>query len=949
MRIPRATYRVQLNGGFTFSDAAGILPYLDALGVSHLYTSPYTRSREGSSHGYDVVDHNELDPEIGGGEGYERLVAALSERGMGQVLDFVPNHMGIGPDNHRWLDVLENGPASTYAHFFDIDWHPTNRRALDGKVLLPVLGDHYRRVLEDGELALEFSPDTGSLSISYYEHRCPLDPRTYPLVIGDASEVEGEAGSELASLLTAFGNLPEREDTSPEAVEERARDARLNRERLASLYAGSPGVERHVRDGIERLNGDKEALHGVLEEQAYRLAYWRVSSDEINYRRFFSIDDLAGVRVEDERVFEAIHRLALELVGRGEVDGLRIDHIDGLYDPEGYLRRLQKAAGEVGEEKGDGQHVYLLVEKILAGHERLPAEWPVAGTTGYEFAEKLNGLFVDPGGEPGLERAYRRFLGSDYPDGLPFEEVLYRSKRNAMRTELASELNVLSRRLLAISEGTNTGSVPRRYDFTINVLREALAEVVAAFPVYRTYIRDGKVSEADRRQVEWAVGDAERRSDAADKSSFGFIRGVLLGEGEYPEASDFVPRFQQYTGPVMAKGMEDTALYVFNRLSSLNEVGGEPERFGMSVQEMHRENAERAREWPHAMLSTSTHDTKRGEDVRARIDVLSEMPEEWRGRLASWARVNRRHRGSTEERGPAPSRNDEYLLYQTLLGAWPFEDPTGHALDEFRERIEGYMLKAVREAEVRTSWTNRDGEYEEALTGFLGALLETGGEFMGEFLPFARRVSRVGALNSLSQTLVKLTAPGVPDVYQGNDLWDLSLVDPDNRRPVDYELRGRMLDDLRERFAAEGTGTANSLLSGGSWRDGGPKLHLTWRALSLRREREELFRDGEYLPLEVTGPMAGHVFSYARRLGEEAAITIAPRLYSPLAPDSGLLPEPALWEGTKVELPPDLPAPIHNALTGEAVRVHADTHGRHLDLREILASFPVALLTSGSS
>jgi (1->4)-alpha-D-glucan 1-alpha-D-glucosylmutase len=398
----------------------------------------------------------------------------------------------------------------------------------------------------------------------------------------------------------------------------------------------------------------------------------------------------------------------------------------------------------------------------------------------------------------------------------------------------------------------------------------------------------------------------------------------------------------------MAKGMEDTALYVFNRLSSLNEVGGEPERFGVSVGEMHRENAERAREWPHAMLSTSTHDTKRGEDVRARIDALSEIPEEWRGRLASWARVNRRHRRQTE-RGTAPSRNDEYLLYQTLLGAWPFEDPSGEALEEFRERVEGYMLKAVREAEVRTSWTNRDEEYEDALTGFVGATLDPDGEFMGEFLPLARRVSRIGALNSLSQTLVKLTAPGVPDVYQGNDLWDLSLVDPDNRRPVDYELRGRMLDDIRERFAADGPGTNRSLLGSGSWRDGSPKLHLTWRALSLRREREELFRDGEYLPLEVTGPRAGHVFAYARRLGDEAAIAVAPRLYSPLAPEAGLLPEPAAWEETRVELPPDLPMSFHNALTGEAVRVHADTEGRHLDLREILASFPVALLSSGSS
>jgi (1->4)-alpha-D-glucan 1-alpha-D-glucosylmutase len=942
-RIPRATYRVQLNGSFTFPDAAGIVSYLDELGVSHLYASPYTRSREGSSHGYDVVDHNELDPEVGGAGGYERLAGALSERGMGQVLDFVPNHMGVGPDNERWLDVLENGPASPHAHFFDVDWYPANRRALHGRILLPVLGDHYRQILEGGELVLEFDSEAGSLSARYYEHRCPLDPRTYPLVLEEAPE--GEAGSELASLATAFGNLPDRENTDPASVEERARDARIHRERLSRLCAESPQAARHVKEQVERLNEDKEALHRVLEEQAYRLAYWRVSSDEINYRRFFSIDDLAGVRVEDQRVFDAIHKLVLDLVGKGEVDGLRIDHIDGLYDPKDYLERLQAAAGAALGESGSGQHVYLLVEKILAGHERLPEEWPVAGTTGYEFAETLNGLFVDPAGERGLERAYRRFIGGDYPGGLQFEEVLYRSKSHAMRTELASELNVLSRRLLAISEGTELVEgirVPRRrYDFTINVLREALAEVVAAFPVYRTYIRGGEVSEDDRRYVEWAVSRAEKRSDAADKSSFGFIRRILFGEDESPEARDFVMRLQQYTGPVMAKGMEDTALYVFNRLSSLNEVGGEPERFGVKVDEIHRENAERARRWPHAMLSTSTHDTKRSEDVRTRIDALSEMPEEWRGRLASWARLNRRHRRDTA-RGQAPSRNDEYLLYQTLLGAWPFEDPDEEDLEEFRERVEGYMLKAVREAEVRTSWTNADEEYEAALSGFVRAVLEPDGDFMREFLPFAHRVARIGALSSLSQTLLKLTAPGVPDVYQGNDLWDLSLVDPDNRRPVDYELRRSMLADLRERYAADGAGTARSLLANDSWRGGSPKLHLTWRALSLRREREELFRDGEYRPLEVKGPMAGHLVAYARRLGDEAAVVVAPRLWTPLAPQTGLLPDAALWEETTVELPEGLLRDYYNALTGETL----GASNYRLSIAKALKSFPAALLIS---
>ena len=952
MRAPRATYRVQFNEDFGFVDATEIVSYLDALGVSHLYASPYTKARPGSTHGYDVVDHNALNPEVGSAAEYERMVEALHERGMGQLLDIVPNHRGIGSDNERWLDVLENGPASPNAYFFDIDWYPTNRRELYGKVLLPVLGDHYRATLENGELELSFDPEEGSFAVRYYEHLFPLDPNTYSMVLQDPSELtENEQTLEFESLLTAFGNLPGREETDDEKLAERVRDAAVNKGRLARLCGESVEVSEAVERCVRRANGevgDSESfglLHQILEEQAYRPVYWRVASDEINYRRFFSINDLAGIRVEDERVFDETHKLVLDLLREGKVDGLRIDHPDGLYDPAGYLHRLQQeAARALNEPESAEQAIYLVVEKILAHHERLPEGWPVAGTTGYDFTNLVNGLFVDPAGEEGIERAYRRFLGRR----LDFEELLYGCKQLIMRDSLASELNVLSRRLLRVSEGPGGR---RSFDFTINVLRDALSEVVAAFPVYRTYVTTDFVSEEDRRHVEWAVSRARKRSAAADGTVFDFIREVLLLKLEGPEeyrvsAAAFVMKFQQYTGPVMAKGMEDTALYIYNRLTSLNEVGGEPDRFGVSASAFHHLTAERHEDWPHAMLATSTHDTKRGEDVRARINVLSELPDEWRERLVRWARINRSRRREIDGE-PAPSRNDEHLLYQTLLGAWPLGEVDERAMEEFRGRIKAYMEKAIREAQVHTAWIQVNQEYEEAVANFVEALLSLENNiFLDDFIPFARRVARAGALNSLSQTLIKLTSPGVPDIYQGNDLWDLSLVDPDNRRPVDYALRREMLTGLKE--TKPGPDTLRSLLEFSSWEDGRPKLYLTWKTLELRRERPALFERGDYAPLEVIGERSDHLVAFARHHGEEVSITVAPRLYTKLAgaPDL-LLPDPRAWSGTYAKLPQDLYSKkFRNALTGEPLDVKELDGKSSLLVEDLLRSFPVALLVS---
>ena len=944
LRVPRSTYRLQFSEDFTFADATALVPYLARLGVGDLYASPLTKARPGSTHGYDVVDHNALNPEIGTESEFDALVAALREHGMGLLLDVVPNHAGIGSDNARWLSVLENGPASPHAHFFDVDWYPTNRRELHGRVLLPVLGDHYRAILEGGELELAFDPEAGSFAVRYYEHACPLDPKTYPMVLDGLPE--DDHAPILASLSTAFGNLPGRDEANEEALAERERDAAVNKGRLARLCADSEEVRHAVEERVEALNGDTEdpdsfeELHRILEEQAYRLAYWRVASDEINYRRFFAVNDLAGIRQEDERVFEATHRLISKLVAENKATGLRVDHPDGLYDPAGYLTRLQATTGRALDSPAQVPF-YVLVEKILASHERLPEDWPVAGTVGYEFTNLLNGVFVDPAGETGMDRAYRRFTGG----WLEFEELLYECKRLNMRVSLASELNVLTRRLLRISEYGR-----RQYDFTANVLRDALSEVVARFPVYRAYVTPGHVAEADRRYVEWAVAAARKKSAAPDTSAFDFIRDVLLLEADGPEeyrrlVAAFVMKFQQYTGPVMAKGMEDTALYRYNRLTSLNEVGGEPERFGVSVNAFHLTNADRMECWPHSMLASSTHDTKRGEDVRARINALSEIPAEWRAQFARWARLNR-SRCRDVEGEPAPSRNDEYLLYQTLLGAWPLKELDEAGLAVFRERIRAYMEKAMREAQANTSWTNVNEEYEEAVANFVDALL-SGTEtnlFLEEFLPFQRKVTRLGALNSLSQTLLKLTAPGVPDVYQGNELWDFSLVDPDNRRHVDYGLRNGLLAGLKRMDPAD----ARSVLEEDAWEDGRPKLYLTWKALELRRDMPELFERGEYVPLGTEGEMHDRLVAFARSLEGGAVISVAPRLYAGVTDGSGaLLPRTGTWASTRVELPECLRGvELRNVLTGETVRAEERDGGAFVPAEDLLRGFPVALLVA---
>jgi (1->4)-alpha-D-glucan 1-alpha-D-glucosylmutase len=951
--IPLSTYRLQLNREFTFAQATAIVPYLAALGISHCYISPILKARPGSMHGYDIVDHNSFNPEIGSPEEFDRFVSTLHDHNMGLILDIVPNHMGVmGSDNAWWLDVLENGEASIYACFFDIDWRPL-KEELHGKVLLPVLHDHYGAVLESGELKLTFHQERGEFNIAYHDHRFPVNPREYPRILqrsaGNLAAKLGEQNPDLLefqSLITAFGHLPARQEVSSERVAERNRDKEINKRRLAELCARSPEIADAIKAAVDSINGNPsdpssfDELHELIKAQAYRLANWRVASDDINYRRFFDTNDLAALCMENENVFQATHRLVLQLIAEGKVDGLRIDHPDGLYDPAQYFERLKQsivAARNSSESNASGSQ-YVIIEKILTGSERLPTEWPVCGTTGYDFANLVNGLFVDLTAATRVEGIYRRFIG----DEIDFDRLAYRCRKLIIRVALASELNVLANRLTQIALSRR-----KTCDFTLNSLSDALTEVVASFPVYRTYIGPSGVSEDDARYVRIAISLAKQRSPAADISVFDFISEVLqtsIAEGQNPSyrnaVTSFAMKFQQFTSPVMAKGLEDTAFYRYNLLVSLNEVGGDLHRFGTTVREFHAANQQRLRDWPHTMLASSTHDSKRSEDLRARINVLSEIPPMWNLRVREWKRFNRRHK--TAVNGvPAPSPNDEYLLYQTLIGAWPSEPfHDKHDEEVFCERIESYMLKAIREAKQNTSWINRNAEYEAAVTSFVKAVLDaaTDNRFHSDFVPFQRRIARIGLWNGLSQTLLKLTCPGVPDIYQGNELWNLSLVDPDNRRPVDYVRSQELFECVRTRGDTPDSSLIDCLMKNPE--DGRVKQYLIWQALRLRQQESDLFQQGEYLPLTVAGAKANHVVAFARRSENTSVLVIVPRLISNLLNDFDVPPiGPQIWQDTQVALPSDDSGKQYrNIYTGEVLEPEAK-----INVSQVLSEFPVAL------
>ena len=946
---PTATYRLQLRGGFTFADAAAQVPYLAALGVSHVYLSPVLQARPGSTHGYDVVNHAVLNPELGGMAGFEALVRALQDHGLGQVWDIVPNHMGVmGDDNPWWLSVLENGPASPWADFFDIDWHPL-KRELHGKVLLPTLGGPYGETLARGELTLRFDAGAGAFSLCYFQHRFPLDPSTYPRILhADLDALRQRLGSqnpdllEFERLIAAFGHLPERSRSEAEALRERERDKELHKRALAALVARSPALATHIAHQVATINARcrdwtaDDGLHGLLERQPWRLAFWRVAADEINYRRFFDINELAGLRMERPEVFEATHRLILEQVRLGRVHGLRIDHPDGLYDPAAYFARLAEAtAVALGQPVGTEPPVYVAVEKILADHESLRADWRVHGTTGYEFIRLMNGVQIDGNGLAALRQCFADFTGRTEPLG----ETIHTAKRTIMRTTLASELNVLANRLGRLAEAD-----PVTRDFTVNALRSALAEVVAAFPVYRTYVDGRGAQDEDRRDLDWAVAQAKKRHARGETTIFDFIHRVLALDtaADTPALrrlalQDFAMRFAQYTGPVMAKSVEDTTFYRSFALASLNEVGSNPARAEVSVAALHHHNQRRLQQFAHQMLAGTTHDTKRSEDVRARLNVLSECPQAFGEAVQRWARMNRRH--LTEADGERlPAAHHEYLLYQTLIGSWP-ADAAAIAPD-YADRIVAYLQKATREGKEQSSWFSPDAGYETALERFVRGVLEPGptNPFPDDLARFVAPLVPFGRWNGLAQSLLQATAPGFPDLYQGTELETLSLVDPDNRRPVDYAKRSDLLARLREAPDPAASWQA-------AWEnrtDGALKLHLVHAALAWRQADPALFQQGSYLPLTVSGPASEHLCVFARQFEGRALVVLAPRLLYTLCQGDLDRLTGARWADTRLQADPGLPSgPWTDVLTGtQWAEVGAD-------LGAGLAGAPLALLRPG--
>jgi len=991
--LPESTYRVQFHAGFTFRDALQIVPYLHDLGITHLYASPLLQARPGSTHGYDTTNHQAFNPELGTAEDYEELCQVLQNHGMGQVLDIVPNHMGVaGNDNQWWHDVLENGPASPYAGFFDIAWYDSPRVEMHERLLLPILGKAYGEALESQEIRLQYA--SGAFTIHYFDHCWPVAPQSYALILeqrrDELAAFLGEAPEPLAeydSILTAIRNLPLRCETDPDRVAESQREKEVIKRRLAALTEANPSVRAFLEDTVALFNGTPDQpesfdlLDALLQAQVYRLCHWRIASEEINYRRFFDVNELAALSMEKPEVFTATHGLILRLLSEGKVHGVRIDHPDGLYDPRQYFQRLQQhyvlhMAHRLRETDATFQELceeeitalldttlaqasntadavlyrplYIVVEKILGAYETLREDWPVYGTSGYDFLNVLNGLFVDAEQRRTWTRLYRDWT----QDLRPFAEIVYGAKYLIMQMSLSSEVYMLAHRLDRLAQ-QHRGS----RDLTFNSLRRALQQIIACFPVYRSYITSDALHPDDRRYVHQAVSQAQRRNPTVSRELFAFVRDMLLlqyhalaSADEQAEQRRFVGKFQQVTAPVMAKGLEDTALYVSNRLPSLNEVGGDADRFGVSPEELHRTFWQRQAQWPWAFSALSTHDTKRSEDVRARLNVLSEFPHEWQASLQRWSDLNAQYRRDLDDT-PVPDENEEYLFYQTLLGAWPLEPYSLGEYITFIERIQAYMLKVLREAKVHTSWINPNPAYEEAVQYYIARVLDTQTQtaFRDDFLMFQRRLSHYGLFNSLAQTLLKITAPGVPDTYQGTELWDWSLVDPDNRRAVDYKRRYDMLRALQERLAAAGEvrrALVQELLT--HKEDGRIKLYITTLALNCRRMHPGLFSAGSYTPAQGRGAKGQYVFGFSRCQDRRAAIVAVPRLIGGLLAGTHDTPlGEAVWQDTRLLVPGiDSRWDWHNVLTGEPVVFAADDGQPTLALAELLRHCPVALLVA---
>lgn len=906
--IPLATYRLQLTAEFGFDAAAAIVPYLKALGITHLYASPFMKARAGSAHGYDIIDHTALNPQLGGEAAFERLTAALKQHDLGLILDFVPNHVGVHfDDNPWWLDVLEWGPASSHAESFDIDWDILPHRSRDG-VLLPIIGSSYGEALERGEIELRYDADHASFSAWYYQHRLPIAPERYRDILRTVvktTHAEASAtGRAILELVARYAGLKQPDRASAPAFRHSLRQI--------------PGATDLIARGLDAYRAGEgrpaqtQALHLLLERQHYQLGHWRLAASEINYRRFFDVNTLAGLRVEDASTFDAIHGLVQRLVSEGKLQGLRLDHIDGLHDPAQYFVRLRRLLRDT--RGGATSPFYVVIEKILGEHETLPRFAGVHGTTGYEWLNIISRVLVDGAGLGALDEVWRQ-ISNRAPD---FPPVLREAKRRVLQTLLLSEFTVLARLLARIAGGHYSTR-----DFAASSLRQALELYVLHFPVYRTYLNAAGPTAHDRALIADTIERARADWFAPDEGLFDFLRDVLtldlIKRGTTTHSKRRVRRFalklQQFTGPTMAKSLEDTAFYRYHRLLALNEVGGDPSAAALPIDAFHEMMRKRAIDWPHGLTATATHDTKRGEDTRARLLALAELPGEWTAAVARWKVLNAPHL-TIDNTTRAPSAPFEYMLYQTLLGAWPLQPET-----DFTARIQAYAQKAAREAKQQTSWLNPHGAYEAGVRGFIERILDPGrsAAFIDQLQMLAERVALLGALNSLAQLTLKATLPGVPDFYQGTELWDLSLVDPDNRRPVDFAARAAMLDELQQPDWAALADT---------WRDGRIKLAWTRELLRLRAAHPQLFSEGSYQPLRVEGPLADRVIAFARRHDREAVIVAIACKLAPLTDQGRRWPRADEFAGAVL-------------LDSYQIDDHRDS--QKLALAELFATLPVAV------
>ncbi|WP_017720821.1 malto-oligosyltrehalose synthase [Kamptonema formosum] len=929
MRIPVATYRIQVNSAFNFEATKNLIPYLKELGISEIYVSPIFKARKGSSHGYDVVDHSQINPELGTPEELEALVSELQQRDMGWVQDIVPNHMAYDSQNLWLMDIMENGQDSDYSDYFDIEWnHPYED--IKGRVLAPMLGTFYGEALENGEIQLSY--EESGLSVNYYSLKLPVRIESYsrflthnlgylPRALGGRNHPDF---MKFLGIFYLIKNLP-----SEPKGKERYDQLAFVKGLLWELYTQNPHVQEFIDSNVKVFNGEKgnpesfNLLDSLLAEQFYRLSFWKVGAEEINYRRFFTVNELICVKIQELKVFNKAHALVSKLVEEGKITGLRVDHIDGLYDPTEYLKRLRQKVGTA----------YITVEKILELKENLPEGWPIQGTSGYDFLNYLNGIFCRRETERKFTEIYSNFTDCH----SSYQRLCLEKKHLIVDKNFAGDVDNLAQILKKIA-----GQSRRSSDFTLNGLKRTLSEVLALFPVYRTYVNGDGMREDDRAYIQEVIEEAKKRIPLL-LNELNFIENLLLREFEKPlppedaQRLHFVMRLQQVTGPLMAKGIEDTLFYVYNRLISLNEVGGNPGKFGITAEEFHSFNQQQMAHWPHKMNATATHDTKRGEDARARLNVLSEIPEEWEKQVKRWSEINRSHKIEVGGRA-VPAANDEYFFYQTLVGAFPgYESERA----EFVGRVKDYMLKSVREAKLHTAWLRPDTEYEEGFLAFVGKVLDPSdsNEFVKEFLPFQKWVAGYGIFNSLSQTLLKIASPGVPDFYQGTELWDLSMVDPDNRRPVNFDRRIWFLQELKEKAKTDILKLLQALLS--DKEDGRIKFFLTFQALQARCQNLEVFQTGDYQPLKVAGKFKEHIVAFARSSGDTTAIAVAPRFLTALVTPEGYPLGEQVWADTHIEIPQGAPSFWHNAITEQTI-----SGGDKMAISEILQHFPVALLVS---